>query len=464
VSSLFAALVFTHLQLGLGRVGRVWKALYGLALVAVLFLGRGVWRASGVIALIDGVFIVFQLVACARALFGRSRDRVTALTIGGTWLFLVVAQPIDVAALLGLPGFAGGVHIATIAMCTICIGQGLLLARQHALSLRDADRLNEELRRQVAERSRQLADALARLDEGGPGSSSRSLRVGQTVAARYRVERLLGTGGMGAVYEVVRLSDARHLALKLVNSHSSRDDLARLAREAHIAAKITHPNLVSIVDIDVSTSHGCFLVMDLVEGGSLDAHRQRYGDVPWAMRVIAQVSDGLAALHAAGVVHRDLKPGNVLLDGAVAKISDFGIASIDDAQRGLGRAERNETVSPEARTAVAGQPLTRTGVMLGTLVYMAPELAAGSARASPAVDLFALGVLAFELLGVGYPFPAPPLLDAIYGRRAERVRGLDGVAGLPHDVARAIEACLDPDPARRPTARQLAERLGAAVG
>ena len=97
--------------------------------------------------------------------------------------------------------------------------------------------------------------------------------------------------------------------------------------------------------------------------------------------------------------------------------------------------------------------------MLGTLVYMAPELASGSAKASPAVDLFALGVLACELLGAGYPFVAPPVLDAIYGRPAVRARTLEGIEGLEVRARRVIEACLDADPARRPTARQVAEGL-----
>ena len=135
---------------------------------------------------------------------------------------------------------------------------------------------------------------------------------------------------MGAVYEVERTTDGRRFALKTV-IHAHGSALARLAREAEIATKVTHPNLVGIVDIDVAPSGVMFIVMELVHGRPLSAEAQRFGEVPWAKEVLRQVASGLRALHEAGIVHRDLKPANVLLEVAAAgppraKIADFGIA------------------------------------------------------------------------------------------------------------------------------------------
>ena len=168
------------------------------------------------------------------------------------------------------------------------------------------------------------------------------------------------------------------------------------------------------------------------------------------------MSEGLAALHAAGVVHRDLKPANVLVaaHGGVAKISDFGIASLADARVSA----LSSTLDVDARTQRAAG-MTHTGIILGTPRYMAPELASGSKLASPAVDVFALGILAYELLGLGYPFAAPPVVDAIYGRPLKRAGTLAGTQ-VPEKVVAAIEACLEVDPAKRPTAREVMERLG----
>ena len=198
----------------------------------------------------------------ARGPADRARGRL-AVIIGLTWLAITLAAPFDVPALIGLPTHEGGVRIMSLAISLVGLGQGALLARQHVTSLRDADALNVELRRQVADRSRELAEALAQL--GGP--RERALGVGDVVGTRYRVVRPLGAGGMGEVYEVERLADGRRLALKVVLGLATRDQLARLAREGQIAAQVVHPNLVAVMDVDVTTEHGLFVVMELVDGG-----------------------------------------------------------------------------------------------------------------------------------------------------------------------------------------------------
>jgi len=446
----WASLQFTHDQLGLGSVPRAWGPILGVGAatgIAQAFPFPPPW-----LPLVTAAFISLPtaavVVLCARAL--RSRERATAATIGLTWLTMLLVAPFEVPALVGLPAHEAGVRLMPLAMLVVGMGQGALLARKHVTSLRDADVLNTELRRQIAQRSHELADALAQLGSGG-----RQLGVGDVVNARYRIVRPLGAGGMGEVYEVERLSDGTRLALKVVQGAATRDQLARLAREAQLAAKIAHPNLVAIADVDFTTEHGVFLVMELVHGGSLVDQRGRYGDTTWALRVLRQVGEGLAALHDAGIVHRDLKPANVLLsvDGRVAKISDFGIASEETRVSSL--ASTVEHGDPTRRAA----GLTRTGAILGTPLYMAPELATGSKSAAPPVDVFALGVLAYELLDVGYPFVAPPFVDAVYGRPPKRARTLATTPRVDARLAAVLEGCLEADPAGRPTAHAVVEAL-----
>ena len=449
-----ASLHFAHAQLGLGPVHRVWRyvlgagALTGLAQIAPFPPPVLPLLTAGIIAMPTAT-VVFL---CARAVL-RSRERFTALVIGLTWLAIVVAAPFDVPALIGLPTHDGGVRVMSLAIAVVGLGQGALLARQHVTSLRDADTLNAELRRQVAERSRELADALAQL---GSSPTEPWLDAGDVVGARYRVVRPLGAGGMGTVYEVERLTDGKRLALKMVQGTATHEQLARLAREGQIAAAIDHPNLVAVRDVDVTTEHGLFVVMDLVDGGSLADQKARYGDRAWALRVLRELTDGLVALHAAGDVHRDLKPANVLVasDGS-AKISDFGIASLMESRVSALASTMDLTYDRTQRAP----GMTRTGVILGTPRYMAPELAGGSKLASPAVDVFALGVVAYELLDLGYPFAAPPVVEAMYGRPLTRTRSLGWTPGA-EGLAVVLEACLESDPEKRPTAREVREALG----
>jgi hypothetical protein len=305
--------------------------------------------------------------------------------------------------------------------------------------------LKREISHQVAQRSKQLGEELAR---AGASEDRVTLRSGGSFDMRYRVIRSLGAGGMGAVYEVERLTDAQHFALKIILGHVSGARAARFAREAEIGARIHHANLVSIVDIGVASSGAPFLVMDLVRGGSLEDRRPRFGDMTWAKALLCQVADGIVALHAAGVVHRDLKPGNILLDGAepeVAKISDFGISRLDG----------NAAVDAAAATVDASTPevarLTGTGAFLGTPQYMAPELARGARDVDGATDVFAFGILAYEMLTARAPFRVPPLMLALARQPVPTPDPLEGRERL----SRCVLACMAEDPARRPTMREV---------
>ncbi|MBI3205829.1 MAG: protein kinase [Myxococcales bacterium] len=334
-----------------------------------------------------------------------------------------------------------------------------LAARVHELEgkQREIRGLSGELRHQIGQRSRELGRALLGA-AGHEGVGVARLAPGQ-VLGRYRVVRELGAGAMGAVYEVERKSDGEHLALKVMSAAGNPALAARFAREAEIAARVQHPNIVGITDIDVLPSGSPFLVMELVRGVSLEDQRSRFGDVPWALSVLSELGAGLEALHAAGVVHRDLKPSNVLLDdqGAV-KVADFGIAREQETTLGdtavVGSAASEAEAANAAAARVPSARLTHTGALIGTPLYMAPELGTGSV-ASPASDVFAFGLIAHELLSGAHPFAKPPVLLAMAGVPLPPPPALDQAA-VPEAVRELVAAALSPDPERRPSARLIA--------
>jgi serine/threonine protein kinase len=196
---------------------------------------------------------------------------------------------------------------------------------------REVQMLNLELRRQIAARSRRLIGAILR-QQGGKAAPLPDLSPGRVIVGRYRVNRMLGQGAMGVVLEVERIADGRRLAAKFVSQRADQQSLLRFVREAQILARLSHPNLIAIFDVDMTAGGVLFMVMELVVGSPLDALRKRYGQLPWALCVLHQIADALAAIHAAGIVHRDLKPANVLVAGGdkqplpVIKLADFGVS------------------------------------------------------------------------------------------------------------------------------------------
>ncbi len=170
--------------------------------------------------------------------------------------------------------------------------------------------LNEELLRQIEQRSRRLLEALLG-SERVPVPTTVALAAGSTLGEVYKVVRNIGHGAMGAVYEVERTTDRQRLAAKVLSGDGDQTSLIRFAREAQLLAKLSHPNLIRIVDVDVSISGTLYLVMELVRGTTLRHQRPRYGDAPWALAILRQVAVALAAVHQRGIVHRDLKPANV---------------------------------------------------------------------------------------------------------------------------------------------------------
>ena len=347
--------------------------------------------------------------------------------------------------------------------------------------------LNEELRRQIDQRSRRVLDLALAVDGQKVGPKAH-FQPGALLGVHYRVLRLLGQGTMGSVYEVERTSDGRHLAAKVLAPRADKPTMVRFAREAQILARLKHPNLISIVDVDVTDNGILFLIMELVSGTNLRLCQDRYGDLSFAIPVLRQMAAGLAAIHAASIVHRDLKPANVLISndemvdgGPLVKLVDFGISTLaasDDAmasgmlgapgQSSLSRlTDENKAVgsAPEARRAAESEQRQHTGtnIVIGTPAYMAPESAerSGLQGVRPSADVWSFGVIAFELLSRQLPFEQPPVV-AMAMEETVTLATLAGLrSDLPRGVAGLIQSCLSLVPEQRPTAAAVEAALSA---
>ncbi len=260
---------------------------------------------------------------------------------------------------------------------------------------------------------------------GGPESL-----IGTVLSGRYRIERLLGEGGMGAVYQAQHTHMHKRLAVKVLHPEMSRlpEVVARFEREAMAAAHIEHPNVAAATDFGKLEDGSFFLVLEHVEGKSLrDAISEGRLELGRALHVMRQIAGALARAHTLGIVHRDLKPENVMLvardaDPDFVKVLDFGIAKVPVGElMGDGKA--------------SGQALTQLGMVYGTPEYMAPEQALGQdvdARA----DLYALGVLTFEMISGTRPYQHESKVSLL---------GMHVTAPIPRMAERAPEANVPPE-------------------
>src|SRR5437588_11207506 len=264
-------------------------------------------------------------------------------------------------------------------------------------------------------------------------ASTTMLSVGSVVAG-YRIERVLGSGGMGAVYLATNPILPRYDALKVLGSQLSGngDFRARFAREADIAARLDHPNIVSVYDRGQTDDGQLWIAMQYVEGADADkALRAGTMTAARAVYIIGEVAKALDYAHHRGVVHRDVKPANFLLSGAGGPeervlLGDFGIA------RALGDAG-----------------LTVTGAVMTTLWYAAPEVLAGG-PADPRSDVYSLGCTLVRLLTGKAPFPWAEGVGAVIAAhlRAPPPRVSDQASGLSPRMDAVIAAAMDKDPAR----------------
>jgi eukaryotic-like serine/threonine-protein kinase len=254
----------------------------------------------------------------------------------------------------------------------------------------------------------------------------------RVLGGRYRLRSRLAAGGMGAVWAAEDLVLGREVAVKLLGEAVTSDRLAalRLRREARAAGRLAHPGIVCVLDLGEDGGRP-YLVMELLHGESLAARLARAGPLApaEAVRVVAAAADAVAAAHRAGIVHRDVKPGNVFVtSGGDVKLLDFGIAS------------------------AAGDTAVTGGVLLGTAAYLAPERVLGH-DATPAADVYALGVLLYELLAGRPPFAGDTDTALAMAHVHAHPAPLRSVAPqVPPALAAACEHALAKDPAARPPA------------
>jgi serine/threonine protein kinase len=264
-----------------------------------------------------------------------------------------------------------------------------------------------------------------------------------TIAGRYRIEGRLGVGGMSTVHLAFDNRLERYVALKLLAEHLADDPtfVSRFRREALSAARLVHPNIVQVFDFGFDSGHHQhFIVMEHVTGNSCAELLRDRGQLPvsQAVDIVTQACRGLDYAHRNGVVHRDVKPGNLLVsDSDVVKLADFGIAR-----------------------AVDQSSITQAGSVLGTAAYLAPEQARGE-EAGPQADLYSLGVVTYQLISGRLPYEASSLSELALKQQRESPIPLDElVPAVPRALAVAVATSLSIDQqARYKDAIEVAEAL-----
>ncbi len=282
--------------------------------------------------------------------------------------------------------------------------------------------------------------------------------IGSTIAGRYRVLAVIGSGGMGEVYLAEQEALGRQVAIKVIKRRFADEPeaVARFVREAKVVAQLKHPNIVTVHDFGRLEDGGLFIAMEYLVGQNL-SQLQATGPLPWpqTLGVIRQAASALHAAHQVGIVHRDLKPDNIMVttvaDAQLVKVLDFGVAKLADA---------------------GGQThLTGSGILLGTPGYMAPETLTDEAPQTLASDLYALGLVWLEMLMGRRIYktqtpaamlvaqannPPPRLVDAVPER------------GIPVEVEKVLYALLERDPQKRPATAQvlveMIDRIGQVAG
>lgn len=256
------------------------------------------------------------------------------------------------------------------------------------------------------------------------------MKAGDLVGGKYRLVRRLGQGAMGVVWEAVHEVTARHVAMKLIVNATDNLRL-RLLREARAAGKISHRNVVEVYDVGETEEQDPFLVMQLLVGETLYAVMKREGalDAKRGVAIARDIARALLAAHAQSIIHRDLKPANVFLhreagsSGEIVKVLDFGLC------KPMGDNEM----------------LTTPGGMLGSPAYMAPEQIIGVSDIDPRTDIWALGVLTFEMFAGKRPFQGrgPDLIHSVLKDPIPRLR--DVVKGIDPDLDEVIAGCINRD-------------------
>jgi hypothetical protein len=342
------------------------------------------------------------------------------------------------------------------------VGLGLDIARLRRLHTSDTEIATQRLTTVRVLPPMMECPRCGRCEESGTTacpSDGAALVAGPTphvVDQKYRIERLLGRGGMGSVYRARDMRLDRLVALKVVRPELLDDGEARrrFKREAQIVARLQHPGIVSIFDFGTLPAGGAYLVMELVRGEDLRRvlHREGRLEPAHAVKILAAVCGAIEAAHQQGVLHRDLKPENILLPGGQieAKVLDFGVAK-------LVREPADAAAEPQAT-------ITMAGTIVGTPAYMAPEQLRAEAP-DARTDVFALGVIAYEMLSGDLPFSRGSLTEVILaqarGPEPLLVRNPALAPALDQAIQRALRLRADERP---PTPQAFAAEVLQAVG
>ena len=268
---------------------------------------------------------------------------------------------------------------------------------------------------------------------------------------KYRLDQLLEVGGMGAVYVGTHTKLQKQVAIKVLRRELAQipDMIERFQREAIAASRIGHESIVNVSDLGTGRDGSPFLVMEFLNGHTLAARIRQHGamTIPTACAIAREILDPIHAAHQAGIIHRDLKPENVFIvrgsRGESLKILDFGISRVMEAQ---GESENR---------------LTYTGQVMGTPYYMAPEQAAGRSDLGPPVDVYATGVILYEMLSGAVPFEAGNYNTIIYKVLAGQYEPLSKrLTGVPPDLEAVVARAMSLQPeARFATAAEFAAAL-----
>jgi hypothetical protein len=279
-----------------------------------------------------------------------------------------------------------------------------------------------------------------------PGNQPLAARLAEALGTAYTIEGEIGRGGMGVVYRARDERLQRRVAIKVLPPELAfqQDIRERFTREAQTAAKLSHPHIVPIHS--VGEDNGLvYFVMGYVDGESVAARIRRRGQLPVeeARRIMKETADALSAAHAFSVIHRDIKPDNILLEGTRGRVmvTDFGIA--------------------KALSSTSGATLTGIGVAIGTPAFMSPEQAAGERDIDGRSDLYSLGIVTYQMLTGDLPFNAPSVAGILMKQITEPAPDLRRKRpDIPEDLALAVARCLEKDPQNRwPTADALRRAL-----
>jgi serine/threonine protein kinase len=275
-----------------------------------------------------------------------------------------------------------------------------------------------------------------------PGNAA-PVQEGDILASKYRVEKVLGVGGMGVVVAAEHIELAQKVALKFLLKQAAANEalVGRFLREARASVRLKGAHVAKTLDVGRLEDGAPYIVMEFLDGHDLHAEiRAAEGPLPieTAVSYVVQAAEGLAEAHSLGIVHRDLKPGNLFLTRGVdgrplVKVLDFGISKTMDPSIGGD-----------------GLSLTNTSMLLGSPLYMSPEQMRSSKHVDERSDLWALGAIAFELLTGRVPFEADTILELCFKVAQEKAPNpITLRADLPHELCEAVMKCLEKDPGDR---------------